>query len=200
MKRWLGNLVCLLSLLICAACVLFAIRAASTSDFVGWAGWRSKAAYRWHGLGIQSIRYRLTLYYFAGNITVRDPHNGSWNPDDGLGGEGPTARGRLYWTVRGPQQVAAPPGTRWWQHLGFGASHFPTRKGQWHNDYYSIGFHPWIIALVSAPPPFVWLRGWFERRRRARRVERGLCVGCGYDLRASADRCPECGRPFTRAS
>jgi hypothetical protein len=34
----------------------------------------------------------------------------------------------------------------------------------------------------------------FRIGRVATRVRKGLCAVCGYDLRASGDRCPECGR------
>jgi hypothetical protein len=50
----------------------------------------------------------------------------------------------------------------------------------------------WIIALFSL---FFGYLGWpqYVRSRRARRISRGCCPQCGYDLRGSAKQCPECG-------
>jgi hypothetical protein len=48
----------------------------------------------------------------------------------------------------------------------------------------------WWVLLVSVPLPALVL---FRRVRARRRVQQGRCVACGYDLRASPDRCPECG-------
>jgi hypothetical protein len=45
------------------------------------------------------------------------------------------------------------------------------------------------IALTAALP-VAWLA---SRVRRRRRAAHGHCPACGYDLRATPDRCPECG-------
>jgi hypothetical protein len=53
----------------------------------------------------------------------------------------------------------------------------------------------WLLFLLTAPWPLWWLA---RRRKQATRRRRGLCTQCGYDLRASPDRCPECGIEIAR--
>ena len=75
--------------------------------------------------------------------------------------------------------------------LGFGVVRPVTKDVEpgvwWH---YSIYVPHYAVAGVAAVMPVLWLRHERSRRRRARR---GSCVTCGYDLRATPQRCPECG-------
>src|SRR4051794_33104170 len=49
-----------------------------------------------------------------------------------------------------------------------------------------------ILALLAMPAAHL-ARRLLRIRRRARRQHRNLCPRCGYDLRATPDRCPGCG-------
>jgi hypothetical protein len=59
-------------------------------------------------------------------------------------------------------------------------------------------FPMWFMELVLGIAPALWLRGVWVRTRGARWDRRGLCVKCGYDLRASSQICPECGEAIRR--
>ena len=74
-----------------------------------------------------------------------------------------------------------PPGTR----FGFSITR--------HQNYVEIGFPHWAAAIVLASVPALSL---LRRVRSGRRRQHGQCISCGYDLRASSERCPECGEPI----
>jgi uncharacterized OB-fold protein len=51
----------------------------------------------------------------------------------------------------------------------------------------------WLIGIVTGIVPAIWVRHWRLGKLRGRRLRGNLCMACGYDLRATPDRCPECG-------
>lgn len=59
-------------------------------------------------------------------------------------------------------------------------------------------FSAGIVAIVSAI--LVFLRVVIVQFRKRHRLRAGLCVACGYDLRASPECCPECGMARPKAS
>lgn len=61
--------------------------------------------------------------------------------------------------------------------------------------FWGIVIPLWIPTLGCGLSFFFLCR---RGRERARRVKRGLCFQCGYDLRGSSARCPECGTGFSQ--
>ncbi len=179
--RWAVNLLCLLSLLLCLATVGLWVRSHWICDLVCHSVAGRSATW------IQSVHGRLHVvttfdnfmysetWYKTGAISRQT----SWN---GLLGGYPAHPewhfGFIYQTYS--ERCLAPRFARQTIHT--------TR-----NRLVVIPY--WVPAALFALLPAVWLRRHFGLRHRARRLRLGLCLICGYDLRATPERCPECGTP-----
>ena len=74
--------------------------------------------------------------------------------------------------------------------LGF---QFATRSGIYKGNHYwaySAAIPFWPVVVVLSVLPVLWM--WRFRRLHSR-AKRRLCSVCGYDLRATPNRWPECG-------
>ena len=176
MKRRLLNLVTLLSLLVCLAVAALWVRSYFRGDVVSFAGGPPPPAVssEWF------VRSNYGVLYFArndsfGNGFGFDPRPFGWmsHPAD-RGFCGPVIQRRRPCFVAGPFSAG---GMTWaaGNHAGVTMPH-------------------WFVAAAAATAPVLWAGRLCRNRRR-----RGptLCQRCGYDLRATPGRCPECGTPAT---
>ena len=187
MKRKLFNLTCALSLVLCLVTVALWVRSHSSRDGA-WVG-------RWNLYALNSGDGRVAATkssFFDSGPVDADPAGRIVEVPNSV----PRPYSRSLVTGLGPRPS---PRTvvmvkRYWEHLGFSAY-----------DVVSIGSETkafivphWALLVLAGALPGVWMLGHRGQCCR-RRAERGLCIRCGYDLRATPDRCPECGTSVPRS-
>lgn len=86
-----------------------------------------------------------------------------------------------------------------WHFLGFGFQGYgpqldpfdvSKKPGSQFVSELDLQIPDWFIVLLMALLPTIAV--WFHLKRRSR-SRKCLCLVCSYDLRATPDRCPECG-------
>ena len=175
MRRWLFNIVASLSLIICLAALALWARGWFVSDFL----FRGK-------LNATRTHYQI--------VAIR------------------TGDGRLVvvdtWTTPAPGAIAAT--HPWVGATAMGWTHQTVAPNTTVPDSFDFVFANWKVedlqpgktyvlgvrllplGAIMSVLPLLWLR----RYRRTRRLRlAGHCTMCGYDLRASPERCRECGAP-----
>ncbi|HEX4796423.1 MAG TPA: hypothetical protein VH370_21720 [Humisphaera sp.] len=103
----------------------------------------------------------------------------------------PRQRGQWKWSVSAyPASVAHP--SRWFGHDHHRFFHQGSLDAL---DSFQIPY--WVVAILFGLLPFTYTA---QAARRRRTSNANRCGKCGYDLRATPLRCPECGTIPTKTA
>lgn len=78
--------------------------------------------------------------------------------------------------------------------IGFRWRRYTAPKYGQTSAFVLYGSSIYVILLSSMPLLWIVVRDTARKRQTSKRRRLGLCLTCGYDLRGSVDRCPECGK------
>ena len=214
MRHWLFAISSVLSLLLLVASVALWVRSYWVQDEV-----RHSSACLWRAVSARGGLFVERLWLYERYGAVRNTYLSSppyietpldyWDSES----SGPRPARRWQWNRRHfSANLAA-----WFVHLSMTNRplwHFPfwptagrtqlvagtslTTSDPGHTtEHWLIGHEAWVpywlaAAIFAVLPAIHVRRRLLLWRTRARRLA-GLCPRCGYDLRASPGRCPECG-------
>ena len=200
MTRRLLNLLTPLSLLLCVAIVVLWVRSGRRRDNVSleWIGTAGDAAehdavYLSSSVGSVELGRWRERYFEPDAQAVVGPHaTGGWRW---------FRRDFPFGSFSGVKRTLT-----LWERLGFGyrdehvqVSDEDGERIVEASEHNAVMLPYWLLIIPVAALPLA--RGGRLLRPLLRRSSRsGRCSTCGYDLRASPDRCPECGTAVSVAS
>ena len=202
-RRKLFNLSAAVSLVLCAATLVLWVRSHADADsvWVGHDGVRD-GMYWSRDFGVMSVGGVLALISTSAREGPIDANPRlfkrraarGWRWSAGLAG--PADRYRAEYVPR--RTVLERAGFSYARHHLYngydarGDAAFPP-NAVWSHTYRTAraGIPHWLVCGATALLPAVAV--WRRRRDRLAAIAAGHCSRCGYDLRASPERCPECG-------
>jgi hypothetical protein len=181
MRQRLYNLITVVSLVLCIAALTAWLRSVHHYDRIDYT--RVDRSQRFHRTWIVTSNAGQCTFgrvIFALNQPAANPHPG-WEVQSSARSTSPL----LMWP---PYRASA-----FSTEFSF-ASRTPTGMSVFgtagsFTDWQEV-FPHWVAVVLFLVVPAIRCTRWL-RRRRAERA--GHCPRCGYDLRATPDRCPECG-------
>ena len=180
--RWFALIFNLLATALLLAVVALWLRSHRVADVLMWQQWRAGAGGMYHGTFRTLTSGRGVTGIDLTSLTTAFPATSDDKP-------------KFEWTRADAAQFRLP-GETFWNRIGFGyVSESQVTRGLHDSTVttraYWLPYWP-LAALASAAP----LRWGIVCVIRARRKRKGLCARCGYDVRVSEGRCPECGCPL----
>jgi len=177
------NLLSAVSLVLCVATGLLSVRGTWYTDrleFLGQVGATKQTTFE-----LVILYSRIHVNYFNITFVPQERNDFIRTFNDGHVAE----RFLLESDANKPMNERTRKGLRWFQYVDLsGLDPFHNDMPRWNG--WRLTFPLPLLTLLAAGLPLHYLTGAVRSRHR---VTRGHCLNCGYDLRATPERCPECG-------
>lgn len=187
MRRRLFTILAAVSLVLCVAAAVLWVRSYSGTDYLQrstsgpnqpFASTHTIRGINWTNGEVRLVQGEVTTYLppsIVSPANSREAGRAHW-------GWGRLGEGHVFWESPAPRS--------WWNRLGF-----YTAQTGWESSFASesqewVAGPAWLPVLAFLILPVAWI---MRQRKSRRRVSAGLCETCGYDLRGTPERCPECG-------